>query len=83
MYVCYFNGHLSASSEPGRGITGRYSLLKLKQEKQDAKTYALGVNYIVNKNLKFMADYIKANYFEAGGTITSGNAISLRLQYSF
>ncbi len=82
-YRKYKNAKLGASSEPGWELTGRYSLLKLKQENQDAKTYALGVNYTVNKNIKFMADYIKADYFEAGGTITSGNAISLRLQYSF
>ncbi|MEI8618479.1 porin [Pseudoalteromonas sp. B193] len=82
-YRKYKNAKLGASSEPGWEITGRYSLLKLKQENQDAKTYSLGVNYTVNKNIKFMADYIKADYFEAGGTITSGNAISLRLQYSF
>ncbi|XQF91531.1 hypothetical protein ACOBV8_22180 (plasmid) [Pseudoalteromonas espejiana] len=49
----YKNAKLGASSEPGWEITGRYSLiLKLRQENQDAKTYALGVNYTVNKNIK-------------------------------
>ncbi|MBQ4833563.1 porin [Pseudoalteromonas sp. MMG010] len=82
-YRKYKNAKLGASSQPGWEITGRYSLLNLKQENQDAKSYAIGVNYTVNKNIKFMADYIKAEYFEAGGEITSGDAISLRFQYSF
>jgi phosphate-selective porin OprO/OprP len=82
-YRKYKNGKLGRSAEPGWELTGRYSLLKLADENQDAEAYTFGVNYTVNKHMKFMADYIQTEYYEAGATITSGNAIALRFQYAF
>lgn len=79
----YKNGKLGNTSESGWELTGRYSEILLQEENEDAETYTIGVNYTVNKNIKFMADYIQADYFEAGNRIESSDAVSFRFQYSF
>jgi len=82
-YRKYKNGKLDSNSEAGWELTGRYSEILLKEENEDAETYTIGVNYTVNKNIKFMADYIQTEYFEAGNKVESGDALSFRFQYSF
>ena len=82
-YRKYKNGTLGRNSQNGWELTGRYSEILLKEENEDAETYTVGVNYTVNKNIKFMADYIQAEYFEAGTKVESGDAVSFRFQYSF
>ncbi|MFT6528712.1 MAG: phosphate-selective porin OprO/OprP [Psychrosphaera sp.] len=82
-YRKYKNGSLSSPSESGWELTGRYSELLLNQENKEAQTYGIGINYSVNKNIKWMADYIQADYLDVGNDLVSGDAISLRLQYSF
>ncbi|GHB68287.1 hypothetical protein GCM10008107_17200 [Psychrosphaera saromensis] len=79
----YKNGKLSKVSDQGWELTGRYSEFSLIEENEDAETYTIGLNYTLNKNVKFMGDYIKAEHFEAGTSVSSGNAISFRVQYSF
>lgn len=79
----YKNDKLGYNTQAGWELTGRYSEILLKDENEDAETYAIGVNYTVNKNIKFLADYIQADYFEAGNRIESSNAVSFRFQYSF
>jgi len=79
----YKNGKLGAVTTPGWEITSRFSQLELVTEQREAQIYSLGVNYTVNKNLKFMADYIKAKQFEFELEQDFSDAISLRVQYSF
>lgn len=79
----YKNGSLKQVAAPGWEITTRYSQFELIEETREAETYAIGVNYTVNKHLKIMADYIKAKHYEAGTEFDSGEAVSLRVQYSF
>ena len=79
----YKNGVLGNSSKKGWEITSRYSTFALNNEFKDAETYAIGLNYTFNKNFKVMTDLTKANTYFDGINVDSGNAISLRLQYSF
>ena len=79
----YKNGKLGNSSKSGWELTGRYSELTLKEEGESAETYAIGFNYTLSKNFKFMGDYIKTEYFEDGANIGDGDAVSVRIQYSF
>ncbi len=79
----YKQGKLGAVTTPGWEIISRYSQLALVEESREAHIYSLGLNYIVNKNLKFMADYIKARQIETGNELDFSDAISLRVQYSF
>lgn len=79
----YKNGSLGKVTSPGWEFTTRYSQFELIEETREAETYSIGVNYTVNKNLKFMADYIKAKQYEFGTELNSGDAVSLRVQYSF
>ena len=79
----YKNGTLGKITTPGWEFTTRYSQFELIEETREAETYSIGVNYTVNKNLKFMADYIKAKQYEFGTELNSGDAVSLRVQYSF
>jgi len=79
----YKDGVLGSRSKNGWEITSRYSTLLLTNEFKDAETYAIGLNYNFNKNLKFMGDYIHSNRFDDGVKLDSGNAISLRMQYAF
>ncbi len=79
----YKNSVLGASSSKGWELTSRYSQFTLEEESQEAKTYSLGINYSVNKKLKFMADYINAERYIDNINIESGNAVSLRMQYAF
>ena len=79
----YKKGVLGSVSTSGWELTSRYSQFELIEELHKVKTYALGVNYTVNDNLKFMANFIKAEQFNANKKLSSDNAISLRAQYSF
>jgi phosphate-selective porin OprO/OprP len=79
----YKNGKLGNSSKNGWELIGRYSELTLKEEGESAETYAIGFNYTLSKNFKFMGDYIKTEYFEDGASIGDGDAVSVRIQYSF
>lgn len=79
----YKKGLLARSPNKGWELTTRYSDLSLFEEDEKAETYAVGLNYSVNEQLKFMADIIKSEQFESGERVDSGTAISLRVQYSF
>ncbi|MGJ8691626.1 MAG: OprO/OprP family phosphate-selective porin [Thalassotalea sp.] len=79
----YKNGVLGSSAKKGWELTSRYSEFSLDDENIEAKTYAVGLNYSVNKRLKFMTDIIRAEHAENGQKVDSGNALSLRVQYSF
>lgn len=79
----YKKGEIGAVSTPGWEFTSRYSQFELIEESREAQIYSIGVNYTVNKRLKFMADYIKAKQFDAGNEFDTSDAISLRVQYSF
>jgi len=79
----YKNGVLGSPSKKGWELTSRYSQFELGQEEEEAKIYSVGLNYSVNKKLKFMADFIHAERSEQGLETDSGNAYSLRAQYSF
>ncbi len=79
----YKKGELGAVTTPGWEFTSRYSQFELIEEAREAQIYSIGVNYTVNKQLKFMADFIKAKQFEVGSESELSNAVSLRLQYSF
>jgi len=79
----YKKGELGAVTTLGWEFTSRYSQFELIEEAREAQIYSIGVNYTVNKQLKFMADFIKAKQLEAGNESDFSNAISLRMQYSF
>ena len=79
----YKKGEIGAVSTPGWEFTSRYSQFELIEESREAQIYSVGVNYTVNKRLKFMADYIKAKQFEGGIEYDTSDAVSLRIQYSF
>lgn len=79
----YKKGVLGNVTTPGWELTSRYSQFELIEELNKVKTYSVGVNYTVNDNLKFMANFIKADQFNVNGKLSSDNAISLRAQYSF
>lgn len=64
-------------------VTMRYSQLTLHEENSEAKTFSMGLNYYYNKNLKFMADFVNANYVDEGIDLGSGNGAALRVQYKF
>lgn len=82
----YKNGEIDNVITSGWEITSRYSQFDLIEEDKAIQTYALGVNYTVNQNLKFMADYVKTKQ-EDNSTSNSfsenGDAVLLRAQYSF
>ncbi len=78
----YKKGVLGTMSK-GWQLTSRYSQFELIEEAREAQIFSVGVNYTVNKHLKFMADYIKAKQFIDNSEFDSGDAISLRAQYSF
>lgn len=79
----YKNGVLGTASKKGWELTSRYSQFELGEENEEASIYSIGVNYSLNKKVKFMADVIHAERFAEGIELDSGNAISLRAQYSF
>lgn len=64
-------------------VTFRASELHLNDEDESAETLSLGVNYYLNNDLKLMGNYLKGTTFEGGAEQETGNAVSLRLQYSF
>lgn len=64
-------------------VTMRYSQLKLHEENSEAKVMSVGLNYLLDKDLKFMANYLNADYVDEGVDLGSGNAISLRMLYRF
>lgn len=79
----YKKGELGKVTTSGWELTSRYSQFKLIEESREAKIYSVGVNYTVNKHLKFMVDYINAKQFQDNYELETGNAISLRAQYTF
>jgi phosphate-selective porin OprO/OprP len=79
----YKNGVLGASTGKGWELTSRFSQFELDEENEKTSIYSLGVNYSVNKKLKFMADYINTDRYIDNINIESGNAVALRVQYSF
>lgn len=82
----YKNGEIDDVITPGWELTSRYSQFDLIEEDKEVQTYAVGLNYTVNKNLKFMADYVKSKQ-EDNSTSSSfsenGDAVLLRAQYTF
>jgi phosphate-selective porin OprO/OprP len=80
----YKNGILSSvNTQNDWELSLRYSQLKLHEENSQANVLSLGVNYFLNKDVKFMADYRNAKYIEEGADLGSGNALSLRVRYNF
>ncbi|MGJ8679501.1 OprO/OprP family phosphate-selective porin [Paraglaciecola sp.] len=79
----YKNGELGAPSKKGWEFTSRYSQFNLDQENVQAKLFSVGANYTVNKQFKLMADVTRADYSESLEDSHTGNAVSLRAQYSF
>ncbi len=80
----YKNGTLgSVKTKNDWEATLRYSQLKLLEENTDTKIMSVGLNYILNKDLKFMANYINTDYVENGTDLGSGDAVSLRVSYRF
>lgn len=64
-------------------ITSRYSQLDLLNENESAKTLSLGINYYLNKETKLMMGYTQAEHFIDNISQGRGDALSLRVQYSF
>ncbi|UAL41552.1 outer membrane beta-barrel protein [Shewanella inventionis] len=64
-------------------LTWRVSQFELEQEDRKAQTFAVGINYLVNKDLMFKANLIRAKHQEDGETFGYDNAFSFRAQYSF
>lgn len=83
----YKKGKLDDIVTPGWEITSRYSQFDLLEENNKVQTYTVGINYTVNKNLKFMANYVKNTQTDSNTVANrikeNGNAILLRAQYSF
>lgn len=80
----YKNGLLGGISTKNTWeATMRYSQLNLKEENDKGTTLTAGLNYIYNKDLKFMANYIHAQREDNGDNLNSGNALALRIQYNF
>tara|TARA_R110002167_G_scaffold35249_1_gene112670 strand:+ start:78928 stop:80040 length:1113 start_codon:yes stop_codon:yes gene_type:complete len=82
----YKNGEIDDLITPGWELTSRYSQFDLSEENNKVQTYAVGVNYTVNNNLKFMADYVKTKQVDnsASNSIReNGDAVLLRAQYTF
>jgi phosphate-selective porin OprO/OprP len=64
-------------------ISSRYSQLDLLNENESANTFSLGVNYYLNKETKLMLGYTQAEHFIDHVSQGKGDAVSLRVQYSF
>ncbi|MCI2285821.1 OprO/OprP family phosphate-selective porin [Colwellia sp. MSW7] len=83
----YKKGEIDDIITPGWEITDRYSQFDLLEENNKVQTYTVGVNYTVNKNLKFMANYVKTKQVDNDSTINgiteNGDAVLLRAQYTF
>jgi len=80
----YKKGVLSSVQTTGWELSSRFSQFELVEEKKSAEIYSLGINYTLNKNIKWMADYIKAKQNSHSNLEKStSDAISFRLQYSF
>ncbi|MBF7074504.1 porin [Glaciecola sp. MH2013] len=61
----------------------RLSELSLEKEQSEAQSLSLGVNYYLNKNTRFSANYIRAEYKSEGSNEGAGNALALRVFYRF
>lgn len=80
----YKNGILgSVNTQNDWEVSLRYSQLELHEENSQATVLSFGINYLLNKDLKFMANYRNAEYLDAGTDLGSGNALSLRVLYRF
>lgn len=80
----YKNGILgSVKAKNDWEVTMRYSQLKLHEENSEANVVLVGLNYIFDKDLKLMANYLNADYVDEGVDLGSGNAVSLRMLYRF
>lgn len=79
----YKGSKLGKVTNKGWEVTSRYSQLELLTEEREAQIFSLGLNYHFNKQLKVMANYLNATDTENNTDSTSGNAISLRVQYTF
>lgn len=82
----YKNGEIDNIITPGWELTSRYSQFDLIEEDKAIQTFAVGVNYTVNENLKFMADYVKTKQEDNSASNSfseNGDAVLLRAQYTF
>ena len=79
----YKKGELGKVMTPGWEFTSRYSQFSLESEAEEAKIYSVGVNYTVNKHVKFMANFINAQQFDDTHKLSTDNAVTLRAQYTF
>jgi len=85
-----FNSPKPNSSSGAWEVYARTSNFDATSDTQgtEADTLTLGVNFYVNKKVKFMANYLKSDVSGPGavalvGTNTSGEAVTLRTQYLF
>lgn len=80
----YKNGMLdSVKTKNDWEVSLRYSQLKLIEENSQGRVLSLGVNYIINNDMKLMANYVKSEYDDNGVDFGSGEAVSLRALYRF
>ncbi|GGP56968.1 OprO/OprP family phosphate-selective porin [Shewanella saliphila] len=80
----YKNGKLATiKAEHDWELTWRISQFELEQENRKAQTFAVGVNYLINEDLMFKANFIRAKHRDDGVTEGYDNAFSFRAQYSF
>ncbi|QDE31085.1 OprO/OprP family phosphate-selective porin [Shewanella polaris] len=80
----YKNGKLSSiKANNDWELTWRLSQFNLIEENSKAQTFSVGVNYLVNENLMFKVNYIRAKLEDDGETYNADDAFSLRAQYSF
>lgn len=63
--------------------TMRYSKFSLDTEEIKTESYSVGLSYYVNKDIKFMVNYLNAKYYENNEELDSGDAYSLRVQFAF
>lgn len=79
----YKNSKMGKVTTKGWEITSRYSEFELVEEVVQAKILSVGINYNVNKKLKFMTNLINATHYKNNTEYDAGNALSLRAQYTF
>ncbi|GGP42632.1 hypothetical protein GCM10009347_07940 [Shewanella algicola] len=80
----YKNGKLATiKAEHGWELTWRMSQFELEQENRKAQTFVVGVNYLVNQDLMFKANFIRAKRRDESVAEGYDNAFSFRAQYSF
>lgn len=63
--------------------TMRFSTFTLDYEDKKAESFGVGVNYYLNKDIKFMLNYLNATYHPNIQKQDSGDAFTFRFQFTF